>query len=145
MGGDFQQNVLVLVGPTAVVTLHLWKNRVDFTARKRVVSNCIPTLTPMAVTNGSKPQSAENIIRGTIVSPISPRMRSVETPVGHPIRVLQECSRPTSFKRQSTPKWSPFGHRRQSTTAKAKRKHCNHCDLGQQASPRLRRERLAKP
>ena len=71
MGGDFQQNVLVLVGPTAVVTLHLWKNRVDFTGRTRVVSDCIPTLTSMAVTYESKPQSAENIIRGILVPPIS--------------------------------------------------------------------------
>ena len=84
MGGDFQQNVLVLVGPTAVVTLHLWKNRVDFTGQTLVVSNCIPTLTPVAVTNESKPQSAENIIIGILVPPISPRTRSVETPVGHP-------------------------------------------------------------
>lgn len=82
--GDFQQNVLVLVGPTAVVTLHLWKNRVDFTGRTHIVSNCIPTLIPMAVTNESKPQSAENIIRGILVSPISPKTQSVETPVGHP-------------------------------------------------------------
>lgn len=84
MGGDFQKNVLVLVGPTAVVTLHLWKNGVDFTGQTLVVSNCIPTLTPVAVTNESKPQSAENIIIGILVPPISPRTRSVETPVGHP-------------------------------------------------------------
>lgn len=42
--GDSLQNVPVLVGLSSVVTLHLWKNRVDFPGQTRTMSNCIPTL-----------------------------------------------------------------------------------------------------